>query len=572
LDFRLIFQQILNIINKLSGKQKIVIAGTLIAVVMFVVFLVVYNGKSGSTADGYKVLFDGVDPKDAALIIQQLQTDNIPYKIPKEDVILIPEDKVYEERMKLAGAGLPKSSQVGFELFDKQDFGATDFDQQVKYLRAIEGELSKTIQSLRPVQKATVSVAIPKETVFVSKDIPPTASVVLSLNPNMQLSSKQIFGIKNLVASSVPKLKPENVRIVNQDGEPLGEDDELTTSRELAASQLKYKQNLEKVYEDKILNILTPIIGGQNRVVAKVNIEFDFSQKNSTQEKFDPENVVRSEQNLEEKREGFRPKEIGGVPGAVSNIGPVQGLEDNELKEKYEKTQATTNYEISKTTSSIKGEFATVKRVSAAVVVDGKYEIANNNGIEEVIYTPQSDTELASIQDLVKQAIGYAQNRGDEVTVSNFRFDSKLTAMEPRGKYEIVMDEIRRFAGPIAPLFKYLVAALVLFIFYKKVIVPFIDKMVSEHEDDDSKLSSLIDISGEDEDDNDKLGDLRKKVEMQLSGGGINEDEVRYDVMLEKMKAIVEEKPEEVAALFQTLIRDELGLEGMMDIGGKGKK
>ncbi len=573
MDIKIVFQQILNIINKFNPKQKIVIASTVVAVIGFVVFLAVYNAKTSTTSDGYKVLFDGVDSKDAALIIQQLQQDNIPYKIPREDVILIPQDKVYEERIKLASAGLPKSSQIGYELFDTQEFGATDFDQQIKYLRAIEGELSKTIQSLRPVEKADVSIALPKESVFVSKDVPPTASVVLTLVPNMVLSTKQVIGIKNLVAASIPKLKAENVRIVNQDGEPMGEGDELTTSRELAAAQLKYKQNLEKVYEEKILNILAPVVGGQNRVVAKINIDFDFSQKESTKEQYDPENVVRSEQNLEEKREGYKPKEIGGVPGAVSNIGPVQGLEDNELKEKYEKSQTTTNYEISKTTSSIKGEFATIKRVSAAVVVDGKHEVIDGPNGEEVKYTALSEEELTSISALVRQAIGYSQDRGDEVSVSNFRFDTKLASIEVRSKYEIVMDEIKRFATPLAPLLKYLVAAIVLFIFYKQVIVPFVNKMLSDAVDEDGMPESLISMDEDDENDADKLGDLRKKIEVQLGiGGGVNEDEVRYDVMLEKMRAIVEEKPEEVASLFQTLIRDELGIEALPDMGGGKKK
>jgi len=564
-DFKVLFNQIQNLYAKLNLKQKLVILGTIVGVVAFVSFLIVYNGGKGKSLDGYAVLFEGVSPQDGALIIQHLEQSKIPYKLPKDNTILIPEEKVYEERIKLASSGIPKSSKVGFEIFDKQEFGATDFDQKVKFVRATEGELSRTIESLTPIEKASVHIAIPKDSVFVSKETPPTASVVLRLRPNMALTPAQVLGIKNLVAAAITRLEPENVRIVNENGEPLGEGDELTTSKEMAAVQMRYKQNFERSVEEKIVNILAPIIGGADRVVAKVTAEFDFSQKQSTQELFDPNNVVRSEQTLEEKREGFKPKEIGGVPGAVSNIGPVQGLDSQDVRDKYEKSQTTTNFEISKTVSSIKGEFATIKRLSAAVVVDGKYKTSvNEQGNEVLEYIPLSDEEMEKINGLVRQAMGFSGTRGDEATVSNFEFDAKSAGYAPKTPVERFVQGLEKFMGPFMPMLKYVIVGLILFVFYKKIIVPFAERMLEVHEDEDEEIESLIKLDDDDEDALNKFNEMKRRVEEQLGlGSGLSEDEIKYDVLLEKMKNIAMEKPEEVAGIFQTLIRDELGLDDM---------
>ena len=516
------------------------------------------------------MLFEGISPEDGALIIQQLQQDNIPYKIPKDNTILIPQERVYEERMKLASNGIPKSSKIGFEIFDTKDFGATDFDQRIKYLRAIEGELSRTIESLAPIQKATVHLAQPEKTVFVSEQTPPTASVVLVFKPAQTLTPKQISGIKNIVSSAIPNLTIENVEVVNEKGEPLSELDELGGARELAAAQLRYKTNFEQTLEEKIINILAPITGGVEGVVAKVTAEFDFAQKESTQEYYDPNNVVRSIQDLEEKREGFRPKEIGGVPGVVSNIGPVQGLEDEDTKERYEKTQNTTNFEISKTISNIKGEFATIRRLSAAVVVDGRYtRELNEEGVEQLRYTALSEDEMIKISALVRQAIGYSEQRGDEVSVSNFQLNGQLSGFKARTPLERFVEATVKLLEPFMPLLKYALVGLILFFFYKKVIVPFSERMLEARADEEEELESLIKIDEDEEENSDRLNEMRRRIEDQLGmGSGGNEDEIKYNVLLEKIKELTMEKPAELANLFQTLVRDELGLD---NIGG-GKR
>ncbi|GAA6909584.1 flagellar basal-body MS-ring/collar protein FliF [Helicobacter pylori] len=560
MDLKVLLQRIVDFFIKLNKKQKIALIAAGVLITALLVFLLLYPFKEKDYAQGgYGVLFERLDSSDNALILQHLQQNQIPYKILKDDTILIPKDKVYEERITLASQGIPKTSKVGFEIFDTKDFGATDFDQNIKLIRAIEGELSRTIESLNPILKANVHIAIPKDSVFVAKEVPPSASVMLKLKPDMKLSPTQILGIKNLIAAAVPKLTTENVKIVNENGESIGEGDILENSKELALEQLRYKQNFENILENKIVNILAPIVGGKNKVVARVNAEFDFSQKKSTKETFDPNNVVRSEQNLEEKKEGASKKQVGGVPGVVSNIGPVQGLKDNKEPEKYEKSQNTTNYEVGKTISEIKGEFGTLVRLNAAVVVDGKYKIALKDGANTLEYEPLSDESLKKINALVKQAIGYNQNRGDDVAVSNFEFNPTAPMLDNATLSEKIMHKTQKVLSSFTPLIKYILVFIVLFIFYKKVIVPFSERMLEVVPDEDKEVKSMFEEMDEEEDELNKLGDLRKKVEDQLGlNATFSEEEVRYEIVLEKIRGTLKERPDEIAMLFKLLIKDEI--------------
>jgi len=556
MDIQALVAQLSELLKKLNTKQKIIIAGALVAVIALIVFLVLFNSKPSGPNDGYKVLFENVEPKDAGLIVAELEKQKIPYKIPRDGVIEVPEEKANKLRLDIAAMGIPKDSRVGFELFDKQEFGATDFDQQVKYNRALEGELSKTVESISAVQKAVVHIARPKESLFAEKDIPPTASVVVTLRQNMVLTPKQIVGIKNLVAASVTKMAPENVKIVNENGDLLGAEDEESMAGEIAKQQIKYKKDFEKIYEDKIVNMLSPVIGSPERVVAKVTVEFDFSKKETTSESFDPNSVVRSEQTSEEKREGFKQPEVGGVPGAVSNIGPVQGIESGNPSEKYTKSTGTTNYEISKTVSNVRGEYAAIKRVTAAVVVDGKY-VADEQKGGELTYKPLENAEIEKINSLVKQAVGFDQKRGDEISVSNFKFDN-ISVSKPTG-LKGVMEEYGFVIEPATAVLKYIFAAVILFMLYKKVIVPFAARMMEiPTEEAAQKPKEFVFDEEELEDTHGKLAEMRKRVEQQLGiSGSLNEDSLKYEVLLEKIKTAAEENSEDIASLIENLVADE---------------
>ena len=556
MDFKALLHQISQIYQKLSLKQKIVAGSSIVLVVAFLVFLTLYKSKSDNFA-GYSVLFENISPSDSALIVDQLNKDGIKYKLANEGTILVPTSDVYKERIAVATLGIPKESKIGFEIFDKQEFGATDAEQRVKFQRALEGELARTIESLSSIQKATVRIAIPKESVFTERQALPTASIVVELKPGVSLNAKQIFGIKNLVAASVTNLSTENVKIVNQDGVALGDEDGEFDS-DAIAQQIRYKREFENNYEQKIVNVLAPIVGGADKVVAKVNIDFDFDKKDTKSEVYDPNNVVRSESNIEEKRQGSAPNEVGGVPGAVSNIGPVQGLDDSTLKEQYNKSSQQTNYEISKKVTNVKGQFASINRVSAAVVIDGIYKSKKDKDGKptgDFEFTPLTKEQRESITNLIKQSIGYNQNRGDEVSLDNFEFKTGKDVSTG----EKMDGFMNNYVMPFLPLLKYIFAALLLYIFYKKVIVPFMQKMLEEtKEEEEQAQDDLEDIEVDAEDTLEKFKAARKKVEEQLGlSGEFNEDELKYDVLLEKMKTIVTERSEEISNLLQDMIKND---------------
>jgi len=556
MDFKALLHQISQIYQKLSLKQKIVAASSVVLVVAFLVFLTLYKSKNENFA-GYSVLFENISPSDSALIVDQLNKDGIKYKLANEGTILVPTSDVYKERIAVATLGIPKESKIGFEIFDKQEFGATDAEQRVKFQRALEGELARTIESLSSIQKATVRIAIPKESVFTERQALSTASIVVELKPGVSLNAKQIFGIKNLVAASVTNLSIENVKIVNQDGVALGDEDGEFDS-DAIAQQIRYKREFENNYEQKIVNVLAPIVGGVDKVVAKVNIDFDFDKKDTKSEVYDPNNVVRSESNIEEKRQGSAPNEVGGVPGAVSNIGPVQGLDDSTLKEQYNKSSQQTNYEISKKVTNVKGQFASINRVSAAVVIDGLYQSKKDSDGKptgELEFAPLTKEQRESITNLIKQSIGYNQNRGDEVSLDNFEFKTgkDISTSEKMDGF------VNNYVVPFMPLLKYIFAALLLYIFYKKVIVPFMQKMLEETKEEEEQVQDgLEDIEVDAEDTLEKFKAARKKVEEQLGlSGEFNEDELKYDVLLEKMRAVITERNEEIAMLLQDMVKND---------------
>jgi flagellar M-ring protein FliF len=563
LDFGALVKQLVALTKNLNKPQKMVIAGTLIFIVALVSFLIVFNSSNSKRGDdGFRVLFENLTNQDAALIAQELDKRKIEYQIPRTGVIEVSKDIVQKTRLDIAALGIPKDSKVGYELFDNQEFGATDFEQNIKYLRALEGELSKTIESISAIKNAKINIAIPKESLFVSKQQPVTASAVLELNPNMMLTPQQIKGIKSLIAASVAKLQPENVKIVNQYGDPLGDNDENTQNNEKLKAELAYKKRFEKALEEKILDILAPIVGGRNKVVAKVTSEFDFSEVSSSAELFSPDNVVRSEQTLEENKKGYSPKQVGGVPGAVSNVGPVQGLKSDTLKEDYSKATTTTNYEISKTIKQTKESFAKIKRITAAVIIDGKYDYKKDEEgkqTSEIAYIPLSKEDLDSIESLVKRSIGFDTKRGDEVSVSNFQFHVNTKTKDALDGGNVVVNMIESYVGPFEPLLKYLFLAIVLFIFYKKIITPFANKMLELKSEDDTELKHEITFEEEEvENTFDKLKEMRSKVEQQLGiSGDVNEDELKYDVLIDRIRDIVEEKQDEVASILQSLIKDE---------------
>jgi len=560
MDFKALFSQLSVLYTKLTKEQRIIIAVAVVGIVAFLIFLVIYTSNKTSQ-DKYEVLFDSLSSSDAAKVVEQLEKDEIPYELLANNVIKVPKDVVYKERIAIASLGIPKDGGVGFELFNEQEFGATSFDQDVKFLRALEGELSRTILALSPIENVSVSLALPKDSLFVSKEVPPSASIMVTLVEGRNLSSKQVRGIKNLVSSAVPKLTSQNVMIVNGEGETLGDEDEMAQMGELSSVQQKYKNKEEKKRQRKIIQIISPFVGGEEKIKAQVSIEYDFSIQNSTSETFDPENVVRSEQISEEKREGSKPAEVGGVPGTVSNIGPVQGLKSSQGGEKYEKNSGTTNYEVGKTVSTKKSQFARIKRITAAVIVDGKYSYKSNEEgtpTDELEYKALDKTDLEALSSLVSQSIGIDENRGDVISVKNLQFKRDNVQPGSDGVSQAML-LINTYLAPFSGLFKYLFVVILLLIVYKKVITPFAAKMLEVSKEEEDIEKPVLELDDDEDDDLvERVQAMRKKVEDQLGvSEGLNEDELKHDVLLDKVKTMAEDSPEDIAALLQALLSED---------------
>ncbi|WP_110581532.1 flagellar basal-body MS-ring/collar protein FliF [Helicobacter cinaedi] len=563
MDLKLIFEQISKVLNKLNKKQRIIILTTFVVIIAFLTYLVLFRVETKNEYENYDVLFSNLNPEDSAAILQRLQQDKIPYKIPQDNIILVPKDKVYEQRISLGSLGLPKTSKnVGFDILLENNVGETPFTQDMKYLVAKQNELARTIESLKPIEKAIVNISMPKESLFVQGGHPPSASVKITVQDNMFLSIEQVVGIKHLVAAAVERLTPQNVKIINQDGELLGEDDEATQQSALgkqAAFQRKYQQNAENAMEAKIVKFLKPSVG--DGVEAQVTMDFDFSVRKSVAEVFGQNPVVRGTREYEKERKGFRPPQIGGVPGVVSNIGPVQGLKDDEMMEWEKESEVVINNEIDKTVSDIKEHFGVLKRVSASVMIDGTYkEAVGEDGEPRLEYTPRSQEEMDKFLEGVKKAIGYNEARGDQVEVINMQFRNSLLDYRPKDSWELFSDKVERYLGPFMPLLKYVIVAVIIFIFYKKIVAPFAERMLEVQEEEDDDIESLMQID-DGEDDVNKFSELRKRVEDQLGlSSGFDEDSIKYEVLLEKMRNVIAERPQEIGALFQTLIKDELDI------------
>ena len=560
MDFKNMFLQVGQLYQSLTRKQRIVIAASVVIVVGFLVFLALFRSGSGS-GDGYATLISNASPSTTGAIVARLEQNNIPYKLQNENTILVPQDQVYRQKMYIASEGLIKDNRVGFEIFDKQIFGATNAEEKVRAQRALQGEIARNIETLEPIQSAQVILALPKESVFTERQVAPTAAVTVNIKDGFRLNRKQIDGIKSLVAAAVPKLTKENVKISDQKGNTL--DEQELDSSETLLMQIRYKRENEKALEEKIINTLSQFAGGMDKLQVSVNIEYDFSKQKSQSEYYDPNTVVRSEQTLNEERTGRKEPEIQGVPGAITNVGPVEGLDDKGLLESYKKNQVTTNNEISKTITNSEKSFGVPLRISVAVTIDGKYqEVVDENGDIKSEYVPLPPEQLAGVESLVRSAVGYNAARGDSVVVQNLPFYRETVKVESR-----VKTFYQRFVEPFIPPVKYIIAAILLFIFYKKVIAPFMQKMLedmsAQEEAQQIPLSALDDA----EDALEKFNAARKKVEDQLGfGDGFNEDAIQYDVLLEKLRALVSDKSEEIAALLQNLIQNDSDFSENKDI------
>lgn len=482
-------------LDRLTGQQKI-----LLMVAVAALIAVVVAGSTWVKQSDYRILFSNIGERDGGSIIAALDQMNIPYKFSESGgSILIPGDKVHEVRLRLASQGLPKGGGVGFELMENQKFGISQFAEQVNYQRGLEGELSRTIQSISAVQAARVHLAIPKPTVFVREELKPSASVLLNLYAGRSLDPIQIAGVQNLVAASVPNLAPASVTIIDQSGTMLSQLKSKLMDAGLDPSQLKYIREIEANAIKRVEDILSPILGPGNYRV-QVAADVDFSQSEQTAETHrpnatPPEISIRSQQTSES---ASTMPSAQGVPGALSNQPPVpatapltqpavpgagtpagqaapvpgqinaagvQAQISNVGQPINTRKDSTINYEVDRTIRHTKQAVGVIKRLTAAVVVNHRKDAKG-------AIKPLPDPELKQLNDIVKEALGFSQERGDSVSVANAPF----TAIE-KSTLELPLWKDPEILALAKELFKYLAIAAIVGYLMFKVILPLVKAM-----------------------------------------------------------------------------------------------
>lgn len=428
----------------------------------------------------YKPLFTNLSDRDGGSVIESLQKLNIPYKMAEGGgAILVPANSVYDARLKLAAQGLPKGGTVGFDLMDNMKIGVTQFQENVAYQRALEGEITRTIMAISSVESARVHLAMPKETVFVRDQQKPSASILVNLHPGRKLNEEQVDAIVHLVASSVPEMPPKSVTIVDQDSNLLTGEKKKTPFG-LDSPEMEYTLGVEQTYVKRIENILAAITGPEN-VRAQVAVDIDFSEVEQTAEAYRPnpapdQTAIRSQQTSETLGDGTG---AAGVPGALSNQPPgaatapitVSGTKPGSGSPIVPlHKEATTNYEVDKTISHVKKQVGAVKRLSVAVVVNNK---ASKDKKGKTVYRPFTPQELTQVYNLTKEAMGFNGARGDTLNVVNAAFNKdsiekeELPFWKDPALQSLVLDNL-----------KYLLMAVVGLYFLFAVVRPAVYKML----------------------------------------------------------------------------------------------
>lgn len=393
------FSQIKNMIDGLSLVRKISILAVIVLSVGVIGYLVHVSNQAS-----YEPVFTNLNSDDIGSIISQLDRQGVSYKVDQNmRTVLVPTTKVLEVRMKLAEEGIPRFGGIGFELFDKEGFGRSDFEQRVNYQRALEGELTRTIRSLREVESARIHLVLPEKSLFSESQQPARASVILKLGRDGALSRNTVNAISHLVSSSVDGLSPDDVTIVDSLGRLLsagGQEGAATAGRQV----LDQKMQLEKTVEQKIVDLLSPVVG-MGKVMARVAADIDFTQVESTDEIVDPTKTAVAQESRS------------------NNAKTAQGSTTDNSGEnsKEEEGSEQVTYQISKSIRKQMTPMGNIKKLSIAILVDGNYETATDG---KKTYKARAPEELKKLEDLAKSAVGFSQDRGDQIKVDNIAFQN----------------------------------------------------------------------------------------------------------------------------------------------------
>ncbi|MEZ7197942.1 flagellar basal-body MS-ring/collar protein FliF [Pseudodesulfovibrio karagichevae] len=393
-------------------SQRILIGGLAAAVVVSFALMIYWMNKPD-----YRVLMTNLYPEDASRVVGMLQAQKEDYKLENNGTtIMVPADRVYELRLKVAGEGNLHGQGIGFEIFDEVQIGQTDFVQHVNYQRALQGELARTITEFPIVDKARVHLVIPQKSLFIEDQIAPSASIVLQLKGDGKLEPDEIKGIVNLVSMAVEGLEPKNITVTDMKGHPLYTPEDESTGLAMSNAQLEHKAGVEAKLQRRILELLGPAVGPE-KVIARVNADLDFSQRTVRKETYDPNSaVVRSETRNEETTNGAA--NLGASNSPDTNFRG-DGFTGTQTTQDSTRNSRTTNFEIDKQEENIVAPVGQLKRLTVAVIVDGTWQ-ADADGKQ--VYVPRSAEEINRIRTLIENAVGFDAQRGDTIEVSNISF------------------------------------------------------------------------------------------------------------------------------------------------------
>ena len=589
-------QDVASRIKSLPLGQKLVLGAAL----FFVLLVLIYTGTS-STRQEYKVLFSGLEEKDAAAVVAALEQAKLPYKFTEGGgAIMVPDKVVYETRLKLASQGLPKSGSIGLELLENQKLGTSQFVEQVNYQRGLEGELARSISSIASVKTARVHLAVPKQSAFVRERQRPTASVVVNLHGGRYLTQQQATGIAHLIGASIPNMTAQDVTILDADGNLLAPNPDRSASG-LDASQLTYVQDIESALSKRVMGILEPVADKGN-VQAQVTLDMDFNELARTQEAFGkntPPNAgaIRSQQSVQTQGSSGP---VGGIPGALTNQpppnaqAPIQtapaaagagGAAANDPRtlnapgsasgSANARNELTTNYEVDRTIEYLKRAKGEVRRVSAAVVVNYKSNTDDKGKVTTVAFSAQ---ELAQMTALARDAVGFRADRGDSVSVANIPFTPEPIESIPFYQQPGVLQMTKDISMMLLTLGA---LGIIFFVVVKPILFPVIEvetpaEQKLEEEFDEKMKAELAAVSPEarerkrmemelrrekqrlEEEERRRQAEEERRMEEEMRKKRAEEAQKEYEELVQYAKDFVANDPKVAAAVFKNWMQQDV--------------
>ncbi len=457
------YRNIIESIRAWPLSRKLALGGAALLSAALFAFIIL----SASRVD-YKPLYRDLPEQEAASVTQWLRENGVSYELKNNGrSIYVPAGKVYETRLQLAGAGLPSRGGVGFEIFDKQNFGVTKFTQKINYQRALQGELARTIASLDAVKSARVHLVMPEKRLLEEQQQPAKASVVLDLGPGRGLDAGQIQGIVHLVAGSIEGLDKNMVTLVDGRGNTLNQTGSSDPGMAMLPEQLKFKSSLESRLEKRAQALLDRALGSGNAVV-KISADLDFTRQSVKSEKYDPDSLVPRSEKVTESSSGYR--KSGGIPGVESNLGDSEEGTTEQIPST--RSSEVVNYEISKTVSRTESPVGKVEKINAAVLVEDPFDPSADGG--KGAHVPMAEKKLESIRKMVSTAVGIDKNRGDRIEVVSMPFKQEMMGAAGTSESEPSFYDYLPYA-------KYPVLAILAFIIYLALIRPIVKTLSAEY-------------------------------------------------------------------------------------------